>query len=229
MYWHSLKAIDDKQLRDVALKEFRKNMDYKPKVFMGKLRNEQTGLFLFDKDTNPRIRIYMDSNGNPKLEFLDENGVVDFSCLIKSNDMSKRKFTICLILFFSIGYGLMSANDTPYRFKISSSKMESESTAGEVFICKLLLSSHYLQSGLKDEDFITVNELAKYLTELGEASVLVLAGRTKLEVTDPENFGIIVFKVNTIKEVESIRDNDLLRLPWAFAILETSRIKMLPR
>lgn len=46
---------------------------------MGKTRDDETGLFLFDKDINTRLRPYVDSAENPKIEFLDRNGKVIYS------------------------------------------------------------------------------------------------------------------------------------------------------
>lgn len=75
----SISLIPDKALRDNARKAFWEKLDKYNKAFMGKTRDDETGLFLFDKDINTRLRAYVDSAGNPKIEFLDRNGKVIYS------------------------------------------------------------------------------------------------------------------------------------------------------
>lgn len=38
--------------------------------------NEEVGLFINDKQGKPRIRIYIDSENNPKIELLNEEGEI---------------------------------------------------------------------------------------------------------------------------------------------------------
>lgn len=75
----SIFAISDKAKRDSARKEFFAKEESYNKVFMGKNREEKTGLFLFDKNLNTRLRIYIDTTGSPKLEFLNKEGNIIYT------------------------------------------------------------------------------------------------------------------------------------------------------
>lgn len=75
----SINAIADKVIRDKARSEFWKSVDSYNRAFMGKNRNDETGLFLYDKQFKTRMRVYIDTIGNPRMEFLDEKGVIFFS------------------------------------------------------------------------------------------------------------------------------------------------------
>lgn len=46
------------------------------RLFIGKDFNQDVGLFISDKKGNQRIKIYIDENDNPKIEFLDKDGKV---------------------------------------------------------------------------------------------------------------------------------------------------------
>ena len=46
------------------------------RLFLGKNYNKDIGLFINDKKGNPRIKVYIDDNNNPKIEFLDEKGKI---------------------------------------------------------------------------------------------------------------------------------------------------------
>jgi hypothetical protein len=45
-----------------------------PRVMLGKSRNENNGLFLFDNKGMPRAMFYVDKENNAKLDFFDEKG-----------------------------------------------------------------------------------------------------------------------------------------------------------
>ena len=45
-----------------------------PRLMLGKSRNENNGLFLFDDKGKPRAMFYVDKNNNAKLDFLDDKG-----------------------------------------------------------------------------------------------------------------------------------------------------------
>ncbi|HEV7780057.1 MAG TPA: hypothetical protein VGO58_02270, partial [Chitinophagaceae bacterium] len=68
----SINTITDKSERDKARTNLLQGLDKYNKAFMGKNRDDDTGLFLFDKNFNTRMRLYVDTLGNPKLEFIDE-------------------------------------------------------------------------------------------------------------------------------------------------------------
>ena len=44
------------------------------RMFVGKKMNEEVGLFINDNKGNPRIRIFIDRDNNPKIELLNEEG-----------------------------------------------------------------------------------------------------------------------------------------------------------
>lgn len=46
------------------------------RMFVGKRMNEDVGLFINDSKGNPRINIYIDSANIPKIELIDEGGVI---------------------------------------------------------------------------------------------------------------------------------------------------------
>lgn len=46
------------------------------RLFIGKDFNQDVGLFISDKNGNQRIKVYIDENDNPKIEFLDKDGKV---------------------------------------------------------------------------------------------------------------------------------------------------------
>lgn len=45
-----------------------------PRVMLGKSRNHNNGLFLFDDKGNPKAMFYVDKENNAKLDFFDEKG-----------------------------------------------------------------------------------------------------------------------------------------------------------
>ncbi|TRZ43120.1 hypothetical protein [Robertkochia solimangrovi] len=46
------------------------------RLFIGKGFNKDVGLFINDKEGNPRIKIYVDSEDNPRIEILDKEGEI---------------------------------------------------------------------------------------------------------------------------------------------------------
>jgi len=74
--WDSINAIQDKDSRAKARQEFQQSIEKYNKAFMGLTRDEDMGLFLYDKNTMPRLRAYLDADGNPKIDFLDAKGNV---------------------------------------------------------------------------------------------------------------------------------------------------------
>lgn len=69
-----------------------------------------------------------------------------------------------------------------------------------------------------------------YFVELEKQGKLIIAGRSKYEVDNPKNFGIMVFKASSMEEAEKIRLNDPgvkgelmnARLhPFSIAVLKT--------
>jgi hypothetical protein len=59
-----------------AQKRLREDAAVAQRVFVGKGRDRQAGVFLSDAKGKTRIRMQVDADGNPKLEFLDGEGKV---------------------------------------------------------------------------------------------------------------------------------------------------------
>jgi hypothetical protein len=49
----------------------RKRINRTTRLFIGKSKEENVGLFINDEQGRPRIKIYVDKHGNPLIEFLD--------------------------------------------------------------------------------------------------------------------------------------------------------------
>lgn len=73
------RKIPDSAKRVARLNELNKKYYTKNSMFVGTRRNEDIGLFVSDANLNSRLKIYVDSKGNPKLEFLDSTGKVIYS------------------------------------------------------------------------------------------------------------------------------------------------------
>jgi hypothetical protein len=71
-------ALDKIKNKDEIQKAYDKmkedSLIMEDRLFLGKTYNKDIGLFINDKQGNPRIKVYIDDNNNPKLEFLDEKG-----------------------------------------------------------------------------------------------------------------------------------------------------------
>lgn len=82
-----------------------------------------------------------------------------------------------------------------------------------LFVCKLTIGAAF---GNTPGDVLknTTSSHAQYLDQLDKQGQLVLAGRTQLEPTHPQNFGIIVMKAVNIKEVQRLRDERPGRSGW---------------
>jgi hypothetical protein len=63
--------------RDAALAEIRSTAPPGPRrVYVGKTQNKAATVALSDADGKPRLTLTVDAAGNPRIEFLDENGKV---------------------------------------------------------------------------------------------------------------------------------------------------------
>jgi hypothetical protein len=78
-FYDSVAVITDKELRRKLIKDFRSKLDANNSLFVGKSQDNAYGLFLTDKKNKERLNLYIDKNGNPKLEFLDTAGKVIYS------------------------------------------------------------------------------------------------------------------------------------------------------
>lgn len=69
--------IKDSLARKKAFQKFANNPENlsSHRLFLGRTFSEEVGLFLKDKDENPRLKIYLDKNDEPNIEFIDKKGV----------------------------------------------------------------------------------------------------------------------------------------------------------
>lgn len=69
-----LEKITDPKERDEKMNELWKEEGSKKRLFVGRNRNNDSGLFLYDANGEPRMKIYVDKDGNPKIQTISENG-----------------------------------------------------------------------------------------------------------------------------------------------------------
>lgn len=67
---------DEKEKTEAYLKMKQDGLLPEDRMFVGKKMNEDVGLFINDKQGNPRIKIYIDANNNPKIELLNKEGQI---------------------------------------------------------------------------------------------------------------------------------------------------------
>jgi hypothetical protein len=68
--------IEDVNLRNQKIKELWGKEGSKRRLFIGRNRGNCSGLFLYDKNGKPKMKIYVDEKGDPKIETITENGEV---------------------------------------------------------------------------------------------------------------------------------------------------------
>lgn len=74
-FFDSLKKLNDQKVFDAEVQKLAdKGLLGKQRLFMGKNKEEEVGLFINDEKGKPRIRIYVNNQGDPVIEFLDANG-----------------------------------------------------------------------------------------------------------------------------------------------------------
>lgn len=73
---NSIRNIEDSLAREKAYEDFFSDPENlaPQRLFIGRTYSEKVGLFLMDKNNNPRLQIYLDENGEPHIEQFDENG-----------------------------------------------------------------------------------------------------------------------------------------------------------
>ncbi|NIG53974.1 hypothetical protein [Chitinophaga sp. Cy-1792] len=72
-----VKALDS--IKDAAEKAAKQQALFekegaKPRLFIGRKTNEDNGLFLYDSKGNPKMKLYVDKAGNPKIEVITADG-----------------------------------------------------------------------------------------------------------------------------------------------------------
>lgn len=71
----SLSALNNKSVMDTEIKRLRaEKLLGRERMFVGKTKGEEVGVFIRDDNGNPRIRLYVDKNNQAKMELLDEKG-----------------------------------------------------------------------------------------------------------------------------------------------------------
>jgi hypothetical protein len=75
----SINLITNKLEKKKRLEEFNAKLDYNNALYVGKLENNDYGLFLTDKNNTERMNLFIDNRGNAKLEFKDSLGRVILS------------------------------------------------------------------------------------------------------------------------------------------------------
>lgn len=73
----AIEKIEDSAIKAEKFRKFYSNEEHLAprRMFVGRTFNEDIGLFLMDKKNKPRLLIYVDSEGNPKIEKIDSTGL----------------------------------------------------------------------------------------------------------------------------------------------------------
>ncbi|MFH6603794.1 hypothetical protein ACEZ3G_09930 [Maribacter algicola] len=74
--YNAIRAMKDSVERQKAMDDFWSNPEHlAPKrLFLGRLENLDTGLFLLDKENKLKLSIYVDPDGNPVIQYVDSLG-----------------------------------------------------------------------------------------------------------------------------------------------------------
>ncbi len=73
--FNDLQKIEDKSKQDEAYQKMKQEgLLPEDRMFVGRKMNDDVGLFINDNQGRPRIRIYIDSDNNPKIELLNDEG-----------------------------------------------------------------------------------------------------------------------------------------------------------
>lgn len=73
----AIEKIEDSAVKAGKFRDFYSNEEHLAprRMFLGRTFNGDVGLFLMDKKNKPRLLIYVDPEGNPKIEKIDSKGV----------------------------------------------------------------------------------------------------------------------------------------------------------
>jgi len=74
--FEELEKIKDPKERDDKMNELWKKEGSKNRLFVGRNKNNDSGLFLYDTNGKPKMKIYVDKDGNPRIEVTSENGKI---------------------------------------------------------------------------------------------------------------------------------------------------------
>jgi len=74
-----LRLIENENERKIKIRELMQNEGPVNRLFIGKTKGNSSGLFLAGPDGKPKMMIYVDENGIPKIQTFSENGdIKDF-------------------------------------------------------------------------------------------------------------------------------------------------------
>lgn len=73
-YFDSLKKLKDTSAYAQGLKRYKAEGHLAQRMFLGKNKNGEVGLFLTDARGRPRLRLFIDRKNEPVIQALDENG-----------------------------------------------------------------------------------------------------------------------------------------------------------
>ena len=73
---NAIRSIEDVSTREKELEKFYNTPENlaPQRLFIGRTYSEKVGLFLMDKDNQPRLQIYLDEEGEPHIESFDKTG-----------------------------------------------------------------------------------------------------------------------------------------------------------
>jgi hypothetical protein len=75
--YKAIGKMTSKEEKRAAFNQMRKDsLLSNERLFVGKRINNDFGVFINDNTGKPRIKLYIDEQNNPKMEFLDENGTI---------------------------------------------------------------------------------------------------------------------------------------------------------
>ncbi|NIG53972.1 hypothetical protein [Chitinophaga sp. Cy-1792] len=69
-----LDSIKDPKAREAGYAEYLEKNGARERLFIGRDANNDNGLFLYDAKGNPKMKLYVDNNGNPKIVVIDSTG-----------------------------------------------------------------------------------------------------------------------------------------------------------
>ncbi|GAB3021379.1 hypothetical protein GCM10027051_28320 [Niabella terrae] len=72
--YKEIEKIRDSSLRSEKITAIHSREEARKRLFIGRNADETTGLFLYDQQGRPRMKIYLDSTGAPRMEILDVQG-----------------------------------------------------------------------------------------------------------------------------------------------------------
>ncbi|NIG53973.1 hypothetical protein [Chitinophaga sp. Cy-1792] len=71
---HALDSIKDAAAKETAFNTLLEKDGPKRRLFIGRSQDNDNGLFLYDSKGKPKLLLYVDKAGNPKIEVIDSTG-----------------------------------------------------------------------------------------------------------------------------------------------------------